>query len=40
VDEVKILERYQNQSRAPGTKPSKLDERLLKARKLRDKEIA
>ena len=38
VDEVMILERYQNQTRAPGAKPSKLDERLLKARELRDKD--
>lgn len=30
-DEVGILERYQNQSRAPGAKPAKLDERLKKA---------
>jgi hypothetical protein len=36
-DEVRILERYKRRKRAPGAKPKKLDERLIKARELRDK---
>lgn len=35
--EVAILERYERQSKAPGVKPGKLAERLVKARELRDK---
>jgi len=33
-DEVEILERYESQSKAPGAGPSKLVERLEKAREL------
>lgn len=33
-DEVAILERYESQSKAPGVGPSKLAERLAKARQL------
>ena len=33
-DEVEILERYESQPKAPGAGPSKLAERLEKARKL------
>lgn len=36
-DEVAILERYQLQTKAPGAGPSKLAERLEKARALRDR---
>ncbi len=34
VDEVAILERYESQTKAPGVGPSKLRERLAKAREL------
>jgi hypothetical protein len=34
-DEVQILERYENQPKAPGAGPGKLAERLLKAKQLR-----
>ena len=30
LDEIRILERYNNQKKAPGMKPKKLKERLLK----------
>jgi len=36
-DEVDILERYRKQQRAAGANPSKLDERLKKAKALKDK---
>lgn len=36
-DEVQILERYENQPKAPGAGSEKLAERLVKARQLRDK---
>jgi len=39
-DEVQILERYENQPKAPGVSPHKLAERLVKARQLRDKQRA
>jgi hypothetical protein len=36
TDEVAILERFENQPKAPGALPKKLAERLVKARQLRD----
>jgi len=39
-EEVEILERYQKQTKASGAKPSKLAERLIKAKELRDKQKA
>ena len=36
VDEVKILERYESQPKAPGVGPGRLAARLVKARRLRD----
>ena len=39
-DEVKILERYENQPKAPGVGPQKLAERLMKARQLKEKNCA
>lgn len=38
AEEVAILERYQSKSKAPGAKPSKLAERLIKAKELRDRQ--
>ncbi|SMP46246.1 hypothetical protein SAMN06295888_1041 [Desulfonatronum zhilinae] len=39
-DEVQILERYENQPKAPGAGPEKLAERLVKARKVKDNQRA
>ena len=39
-EEVKILEQYQSQRKAPGAKPEKLKERLTKARELLSKHMA
>jgi hypothetical protein len=39
-EEVAILERYQSKSKAPGAKPSKMAERLIKAKELRDRQKA
>jgi len=39
-DEVQILERYESQPKAPSAGPGKLEERLIKARQLRDKQRA
>ena len=39
VSEVKILERYQKQIKAPGVKPERLKERLQKAKKLLEKSL-
>jgi hypothetical protein len=36
--EVKILERYCDQTKAPGSRVSQLEQRLIKAKELRDKE--
>ncbi len=38
-DEVSILERYENQQKAPGVTPAKLAERLIKAKELARKHI-